>query len=278
MVRQPSRRARGRRRLRNFEADGRSRPADAEPDHAVAPGLERGDHGKRVVFVELPLDAGDQAAGHAVALVGVVECREDIIDDGFRSAMPAPQMRLRADEHLGMAHVFARGAIEIGLRHPIEVVAGLQHREAEIEEVEERLQVVERIGAAQRGRIGVGQLTPLRCASAIRVSGSSEPSRCMCNSALGRLAMKGEIGDMGHLLPWMGAGAYILSAVANAAAREEPGGRRPCTGAAINSRSYLSWLGLVSALASLRLAWQSDPGMARGLLKTFSATAYPALQ
>src|SRR5690242_1686309 len=37
---------------------------------------------------------------------------------------------------------------------------------------------------------------PLRWASATRVSGSSEPSRCMCSSALGRLAMKGDTGGV----------------------------------------------------------------------------------
>jgi hypothetical protein len=53
-------------------------------------------------------------------------------------------------------------------------------------DVQKALQVGEGIGATQgSSTLAYGMATPLRCASAKISSGSSEPSMCMCSSALG---------------------------------------------------------------------------------------------
>ena len=48
-------------------------------------------------------------------------------------------------------------ARQIGLGHLIEIVTSLQHRKAKIVEVEERLQAVEAVSAAQRYHVGIRQ-------------------------------------------------------------------------------------------------------------------------
>jgi hypothetical protein len=63
-----------RRRMPNLGA------TQAEPEQLVAPGFEYGDHRERVVFIELALDAGDEAAGDAMARAGIGEGREDRLD------------------------------------------------------------------------------------------------------------------------------------------------------------------------------------------------------
>ena len=91
-----------------------------------------------------------------MGVVGGIEGGEDILDDRLNRQSP-PQMCLRADEDLGVTDVLAHRARQIGLRDLVEILARAQDREAEIIEVEERLQAVEDVGAAQRGRIGKRQ-------------------------------------------------------------------------------------------------------------------------
>ena len=74
------------------------RSSETDAKDAVAPGLKRGDHGQRVGFIELPLNARDQSAGNAMGIVGSIKGGEDVLDDGCDGQSPA-QMRLRANEN-----------------------------------------------------------------------------------------------------------------------------------------------------------------------------------
>lgn len=66
-------------------------------------------------------------------------------------------MRLRADKNFRMTDILTRRSRQISLGHLVEIVAGLQHREAEIIEIEEGLQIVELISAAYRCGICIRQ-------------------------------------------------------------------------------------------------------------------------
>jgi hypothetical protein len=54
--------------------------AEPEPEQLITPGFEGGDHGERVVFVELALNAGDDPAADAEARAGIGEGGEDRLD------------------------------------------------------------------------------------------------------------------------------------------------------------------------------------------------------
>src|SRR5215467_7435372 len=135
-------------------ADLRSSETDAKD--AVVPWLKFDNHGQRVGFIELPLNARDQSAGNAMGIMGSIEGGEDILDDGCDGHSPA-QMRLRANEDLSVTDILMCRPRQIGLGHLVEIVTSLQHCEAKVIEVEERLQVVERVSAAQRRCIGIWQ-------------------------------------------------------------------------------------------------------------------------
>src|ERR1700730_201540 len=130
--------------------------AHAKPDDAVTPRLDRLDHGERAAFVELALDAYDQSSGDSVTCARVIDRRENVFDnDGDWN--PALGMCLRADKHLRMTHVISGCPREIGSGHFIEIDTLLKNREAEIEEIEERLQTVEPVGAPKCLGVAVRQ-------------------------------------------------------------------------------------------------------------------------
>jgi hypothetical protein len=56
---------------------------------------------------------------------------------------------LRVEEDLGMPHAVRARPLEVGTRQVAEVALGLQHGHALVVDVEERLQVAERVGRAQ---------------------------------------------------------------------------------------------------------------------------------
>ena len=66
-------------------------------------------------------------------------------------------MRLRVEEQLGVHDLVGRGAPEVGHRHVEEVLFLQQHAGAGVVDVEEALQVGERVGRAQRLDARVGQ-------------------------------------------------------------------------------------------------------------------------
>src|SRR5882672_4566339 len=59
-------------------------------------------------------------------------------------------MRLRIEEDLGVHDAVGAGALEVGLRHRVEVLLVAQHGRPGVVEIEERLQIVEGVGAPQR--------------------------------------------------------------------------------------------------------------------------------
>src|SRR5262249_307345 len=91
-----------------------------------------------------------------MGIMGSIEGGEDILNDGCDGHSPT-QMRLRANEDLSVTDILMCRPRQIGLGHLVEIVTSLQHCEAKVIEVEERLQVVERVSAAQRRCIGIWQ-------------------------------------------------------------------------------------------------------------------------
>ena len=64
---------------------------------------------------------------------------------------------LRVKEQLSVHHVVGRGTLEVGPGHVVEVLLVQQHAGACVVDIQEALQVRERVGAAQAFHIGIGQ-------------------------------------------------------------------------------------------------------------------------
>ncbi len=112
--------------------------------------------GESILFREMAQEAHDQAAGDGQFLASLLE-RARNPGKGHADVDPAGGVRLRIEKNLGMAHVVGTGAHEICPGHVEKVLLLLQDAGAGVINVEERLQIGERIGCAQGLYRGVGQ-------------------------------------------------------------------------------------------------------------------------
>ena len=72
-----------------------------------------------------------------------------------------PGVGLRVKEDFGVQHVVGMGPHQVGTGHVVEVLLGAQHLGACVVDVQEALQVVEHVGAAQRINIRVRKIHPV---------------------------------------------------------------------------------------------------------------------
>ena len=130
-------------------------------------------------------EAEDQAAGDAQLLLAIFERGGDAVESPLQTARHgrcgfAGRRRVRVD------HVLRFAAQQVGPGQVVEILGGAQYIGALVIQVEKLLQVVEGVGLAQGVDVVPCSAILLRSARANSSSGSSEPSRCRCSSALGR--------------------------------------------------------------------------------------------
>jgi hypothetical protein len=126
--------------------------ADAGELAAERPrGVERGE---RVVLGEVAQEAQDQLGARAVAGQRVLHRVAQAADHGLERDA-ARGVGLRVEEQLGVDHAVGVRAREVRHRERVEVAAVAQDVAAGVVEIEERLQVVERVGGADRLDRGV---------------------------------------------------------------------------------------------------------------------------
>ena len=101
-------------------------------------------------------------------------------------------MGLRVEEDLDVTNALCAGAGQVGDRELVEIPFVDEHRARPVVDVQERLQVAEAVGAPDRLRVRVREPDAVAPASSNISSGSSVPSMCRCNSALGNV--NGSIG------------------------------------------------------------------------------------
>ena len=116
--------------------------------------------GKAVLLGQMPKEAEDQVAGDAEFRLAAFQRREDAVgDDAERHA--ARRMRLRIEEHLDMAHIVGRRALQVGPGEVVEIFLGAQNLHALVIEVEELLQVREIVGGLRLVQCLEAQVDPV---------------------------------------------------------------------------------------------------------------------
>lgn len=133
---------------------------EADADQPVTIALEqrqrRFERCERIFFRQMAQEAQDQLARQP-ALFRIRERALDAGDDGL-DRHAARGMRLRIEEQLGMDDVVRERAFAVRGGHVVEVLLGQQHARARVVDVEERLQIGERVRGAQRVDRIVGKL------------------------------------------------------------------------------------------------------------------------
>ena len=108
-------------------------------------------------LAEVAQEAQDQARGDPELRRAVVEGPADPRAAGLEGDA-ALGVRLRVEEDLGMADALGGGLGQVGHGEVVEVLLGAEHGAVGVVDVQERLEVVEDVGATERGHVGVGQV------------------------------------------------------------------------------------------------------------------------
>ncbi len=96
----------------------------------------------------VPQEAHDQPGADAVLPLGPVQRPPEPVHDD-RQRDPARGVRLRVEEDLRVPHPLRRRPRQVRLGQLLEVLLGPQHRHQRVVQVEERLQVAERVRPPQ---------------------------------------------------------------------------------------------------------------------------------
>ncbi len=121
------------------------------------------ERGEGVFLAQVAQEAQDQRGAHAELALRIDTGTVQAVDHGLHRDA-AHRVRLRVEEHLGVHHVVGRGAFEIGPGHVVEILLLQQDAGAGVVDVEEALQVGERVGATQvfHARVGNRDAVALR--------------------------------------------------------------------------------------------------------------------
>ena len=117
---------------------------------------------QRRVLAEVAQEAQDQARRDSQLRRAVREGAADPHATGLERDT-TPGVRLGVEEDFGVTHALPGRPGEIGAREVVEVLLGPEHRAVGVVDVEERLEVLEAVGAAQCVHVGVRQVHLVAC-------------------------------------------------------------------------------------------------------------------
>ena len=126
---------------------------EADADEVLAIGQRVVQRLQRLVLAQVAQEAQDQVAREAELALGPGAGARQAADHGA-DRHAARGVRLRVEEQLGADDVVGGGAAEVRHRHRLEVALVQQDAGAGVVDVEEALQVGERVGRAQRLDVG----------------------------------------------------------------------------------------------------------------------------
>ncbi len=112
---------------------------------------------ERRSLAEVAQEAQDQARRDAELGDAVIEGPADPRATGLEGDA-ALGVRLGVEEDLGMAHALAGRLGQVGHGEVVEVLPGAEHGAVGVVDVQEGPEVVEDVGATERGHVGVGQV------------------------------------------------------------------------------------------------------------------------
>ncbi len=143
-------------------------------------------------------EAQDQARRDSQLRRAVVEGAADPHATGLERDT-TPGVRLRVEEDLGVTHALPGRPGEIGAREVVEVLLGPEHRAVGVVDVEERLEVLEAVGAAQCVHVGVRQVHLVACRHLEHQFGLERPLHVHVELGLGQAAARTQPSRSGRI-------------------------------------------------------------------------------
>ncbi len=125
----------------------------SDPDDVIAKREHRGEHLVGGVGTEVTQETHDQVRRHVVASLPVTQPGGEAVDHRAQRHTVG-EVGLRVEEDLGAPHVALIGPAEVRNRQLVEVLLAAQHPQVGVMQVEERLQVGERIPCPELVEIG----------------------------------------------------------------------------------------------------------------------------
>ena len=125
----------------------------SDPDDVIAKREHRREHLVGGVGTEVTQETHDQVRRHVVAALPVTQPGGETVDHRAQR-QTVGKMGLRVEEDLGAPHIALMRPAEVGNRQLVEVLLAAQHLQVRVMQVEERLQVSERIPRPELVEIG----------------------------------------------------------------------------------------------------------------------------